>query len=188
MQKLFSFFILMLISSLGFAQSSFYTLIQGGGNLGVRNPGYEGTFNGYSLHFIFGKNFDDKAYLGLGIGNETLKGDYTKSGEAGNTEVRKSKYDRNLFPIFIDARLPVKDFGQASRIGFVANAGYSASIGPVYDKGFMGKAGVFYLFDSLSKTKFTVSATYAYQQLHGSFYTSNFDHQHLNVSVGIMLK
>ena len=69
MQKLFSFFILMLISSLGFAQSSFYTLIQGGGNLGVRNPGYEGTFNGYSLHFIFGKNFDDKAYLGLGIGN-----------------------------------------------------------------------------------------------------------------------
>lgn len=187
MKIIFSFCFLFFIVNFGFSQSSYYTQFQGGGNIGVSNPKYQGTFNGYSLHFIFGKNFNEKAFLGLGLGNETLKGDYSENENQGG-DSKKLKYDRNLFPIFIDARFPFKDFGEASRIGVVANAGYAPSIGPVYDKGFLGKAGLFYLFDSLNKTKFTISATYVYQQLHGNYYGPTFYHQHINLSAGIMLK
>src|SRR5690606_16781321 len=116
-------------------------------------------FNGYSLHFIFGKNIDEKAFLGIGLGNESLRGSYTRTGSP-NIEYITSKYDRNLFPIFLDARLPLAYIGELSRIGILANAGYAAKIGPVYDKGATAKAGIFYLHDSFKKTKFTFSATY----------------------------
>lgn len=188
MRKLLAVLCLSLLGHLGFGQNTYYTVIQAGGNIGIQIPKYEGSFNGYSLHFIFGRNFNEKAFLGLGLGNETLRGDYSKSANAANEDVRTIKYDRNLFPIFIDGRLPFMDFGLVSKVGALANVGYAPSIGPVYDRGFMGKMGFFYLYDSIRKTKFTVSATYAVQQLRGNFYESNFTHQHINLSVGIMLK
>jgi len=187
MKKILAVLILLCFTKIGFCQSSYYTIIQGGGNIGVNNPGYKGTFNGYSLHFIFGKNYNEKAFLGLGLGNETLKGTYSEK-ENTNADNKSLKYDRNLFPIFIDARFPLLNIGEVSRFGLLANAGYAAKIGPVYDKGATAKAGLFYLYDSFKRTKFTFSATYSYQQLKGNIYGSDFNHQHINLSVGIMLK
>ncbi len=187
MRKLFMLLAFLFITERSFSQHSYYTILQGGGNLGLQIPDYEGTFNGYSLHFIFGRNLNEKAFLGLGLGNETLKGDYMAK-DHGESDSKSYRYDRNLFPIFVDARLPFKDFGEASRIGIVANAGFAAKIGPIYDKGFLGKAGLFYLYDSLNKTKFTVSATYGIQQLYGNIYSEKFRQQQLNLSVGLMLK
>lgn len=179
--------VLLLCIKLGYSQSNYYSIIQAGGNIGLNNPGYDGKFNGYSLHFIFGKNLNEKAYVGIGLGNETLKGSYTQTNSP-NDDNKTAKYDRNLFPVFLDARLPLAYIGEVSRIGVFANAGYAAKIGPVYDKGAIGKLGVFYLYDSFNKTKFTFSASYVYQQLKGNLYGSDFKHQHLNLSVGIMLK
>lgn len=187
LKYLLSCAVLLLINSYGFAQKSYYTQIQGGANIGLSIPNYKGQFNGYSLHFIFGRNLDEKAFVGIGLGNETLKGDYQKV-DSSNEDGRTLKYDRNLFPIFLDGRFPIKDFGEVSRIGVLGNVGFAPSIGPVYDKGMLAKAGLFYLHDSISRTKFTVSASYVYQQLKGNIYSTAFNHQHINLSVGIMLK
>ncbi|MVZ67486.1 hypothetical protein GQF61_16660 [Sphingobacterium sp. DK4209] len=179
--------LLLLMAKPSFAQREYYTLLQGGANIGVKNPGFDGNFNGYSLHFIFGRNYNERAFLGIGLGNEVLRGDYKfsepKEGQDGNL-----KYDRNLFPIFIDARLPFAYIGDVSRVGALANAGYAVRLGGIYDKGAMGKLGLFYLYDNEKRTNFTISASYAYQQLNYVAFREKMNHQSLNLSVGIWLK
>lgn len=190
MKKLF-FISSILLASLGAkAQSSFYTLIQGGANLGFANEGYKGTFSGYSAHFIFGKNYNDRAYLGLGVGNERLKGDYQTNDPYHEKVNEVAKYDRQLFPIFIDGRLPFGEFSSSSKIGLMANAGYAPSIAANYDKGFLFKGGFFYLYESPMKVDWTVSAAYGYQELGGNRIDigKNFQHQQFSISVGVMLK
>ncbi|MEI5986228.1 hypothetical protein VJ786_15090 [Sphingobacterium sp. PU5-4] len=170
-----------------FAQSSGYTIFQGGANLGFANEGYKGAFNGYHLHFIFGKNFNERAYVGLGIGNEKFQGDYqTNDPHEANQKVYK--YEFNTFPIFIDGRLPIGSFNDVSRIGLMANAGYAPAIGPAYDKGALFKAGFFYLHDGYSRTKFTAALTYGYQQLTKNIFNKDFQHQSIHITVGLMLK
>ena len=166
---------------------SFYTLIQGGGNLGFANEGYKGAFNGYSLHFIFGKNFDDKAYLGVGLGNERLKGSY-QTNDPHQDDQKKYNYDQNLFPIFIDGRLPFGEIGSSAKIGMLVNGGYAPRLSPQYDKGFLFKGGFFYLHETPGRTDWTISASYGYQQLTKNIFMKDFQHQHFNLSVGIMLK
>ena len=169
------------------AQTSYYTIIQGGGNLGFANEGYKGAFNGYSVHFIFGKNYDDRAYLGLGLGNERFKGKY-KTNDPHNANQEEYSYDQNVFPIFVDGRLPFGEFNEISKIGILANAGYAPKLSAQYDKGFLFKAGFFYLHDSPGKTNWTVSAAYGYQQLTKNILMKDFQHQHFNVSIGLMFK
>ncbi|MGN0002806.1 MAG: hypothetical protein ACI35V_05165 [Sphingobacterium composti] len=171
------------------AQSSYYTIIQGGGNLGFANEGYKGAFNGYSAHFIFGKNYNDRAYLGLGLGNERFKGTYeTNDPHHDDFGDKKYSYDQNLFPIFIDGRLPFGEFNASSKIGILANAGYAPKLSAQYDKGVLFKAGFFYLHERPAKTSWTVSAVYGYQQLTKNIYLKDFQHQHFNISVGLMIK
>lgn len=174
---------------IGSAQAQIsYTVVQLGGNVGFRNTGYTGTFSGFAGHFIFGKNFDDKAYLGFGIGNEMLKGDY-RNKNAVDSKDALLKYDYNLFPLFVDARLPVLSVGQNdSKIGLMANAGYAAAIATQYDKGFLLKTGLFYLQDNPSSVDFTFSIAHGYQQLSKNFYQKNFQHQQVAVAVGIIFK
>lgn len=170
---------------------SYYTLIQGGANIGFANEGYKGAFSGYSAHFVFGKNFNDKAYLGLGLGNERLKGKYKRlEVYEFDAIIKQQNYDQNLFPIFIDGRLPFGEFNENSKIGVLANAGYAPSLSAQYDKGFLFKAGFFYLHETPSRTNWTVSAAYGYQQLTKNIVDpgKDFQHQQFNVSIGLMLK
>jgi hypothetical protein len=169
------------------AQTSNYLIIQGGGNLGFANEGYEGAFNGYSAHFIFGKNFNDRAYLGLGVGNERFKGKY-KTNDPHNENQAQYAYDQNVFPIFVDGRLPFGEFNERSKIGLLANAGYAPKLSAQYDKGFLFKAGFFYLHENPGRTNWTVSAAYGYQQLTKNILMKDFQHQHFNISVGLMFK
>ncbi|NGM62193.1 hypothetical protein G5B30_09725 [Sphingobacterium sp. SGG-5] len=179
---------LMTLSFIAFAQSDMYFMIQGGGNLGFANEGYKGAFNGYSLHFIAGKNYSDRAYLGLGLGNERLSGTY-QTNDPHHADQRSFKYDRNLFPIFIDGRLPFGEFGSSSRIGLLTNVGYAPGLSVQYDKGFLFKGGFFYLYERPARADWTVSAAYGYQQLtKNNHMRKDFQHQHFNVSVGLMFK
>lgn len=180
-----------IIGSITCAQAqSYYTLIQGGANIGFANEGYKGAFHGYSAHFIFGKNYNDKAYLGLGIGNERLKGSYESNNPHDEKYGEVRQYDQNLFPIFVDGRLPMGEISDRSRIGLLANAGYAPSLSAQYDKGFLFKAGFFYLQETAGKTNWNVSAAYGYQQLTKNVLHvgKDFQHQQFNISVGIMLK
>ena len=47
-----------------------YTLLQAGGIFGVANSGDQRVMHGYQFQFAFGRNFYDRMYLGLGIGND----------------------------------------------------------------------------------------------------------------------
>lgn len=169
------------------AQSSYYTLFQVGGQFGVNNPGYNGTFNGYSVHFIFGRNFDERGYLGLGLGNETFRGSYQSTAQSSADQSRYD-YDTYMLPIFVDGRLPLGYMGASGRFGLLANAGYAPRISAIYDRGFLFKGGVFYLYESLRRTDYTISASYGYQGLSKNFHGENFQHQHIAISVGLMIK
>lgn len=191
MKSIFLFILFVIITLGSKAQSSYYSLIQGGANIGLINKGYNGTFSGYSAHFIFGKNFNDRAYLGLGIGNDRLKGRYEKTTiHSFDATIESSEYDRQLFPIFIDGRLPFKNFGTNSKIGLLANAGYAPSIATNYDKGLLIKGGIFYLHERHGKIDWTVSTAYGYQELSGNRIDvgRKFQQQQLNIAIGIILK
>ena len=169
------------------AQTTYYTVFQIGGNLWVANPGYKGAFNGYSAHFIFGKNFEDRAYLGLGLGNERFVGKYENKDAQAEFD-KAFSYDQNTFPIFIDARLPLVDGRSFSKIGVLTNLGYAPKLSAQYDKGFLFKGGLFYLNETPGKMNWTVSAMYGYQQLTKNIFIKNFQHQQVNISVGLMIK
>lgn len=187
------YFLLFLFSFLHVqSQNKFYTLIQGGANIGFANEGYKGTFSGYSTSLIFGKNYNDRAYLGLGIGSERLKGEYEKleGNKKISTEIVSAEYTQDLMPIFIDARLPIGEFSTFSKLGILANAGYAPSVGVRYDRGFLFRTGFFYLFDNPQGLAWTLSGAYAYQELTRNRIDlgKHFQHQQFNISIGILLK
>lgn len=190
MKKLYFLSAIILASFAVKAQSTYYSLVQAGANLGFANEGYKGAFSGYSASFIFGKNYNDRAYLGLGLGNERLKGDYETNDPHHVKNGVVARYDRQLFPLFVDGRLPFGEFNANSKIGLLANAGYAPSIAANYDKGFLFKGGFFYLHDNAGKLDWTVSAAYGYQELSGNLIDigKNFQHQQFNISVGIVFK
>ena len=169
---------------------SYYTIIQGGANIGFANEGYKGAFNGYSAHFIFGKNYNDKAYLGLGLGNERLKGSYSSNDPHDEKYGEERAYDQNLFPIFLDGRLPIGEFNKQSKLGLIANAGYAPRLSAQYDNGVLFKGGFFYLYETAGKMDWNISAAYGYQQLRKNVLHTgkDFQHQQFNLTVGIMLK
>lgn len=171
-----------------YAQSSTYFMMQGGANLGFANEGYKGAFHGYSAHFIVGKNFSDRAYLGLGLGNERFRGDY-QTNNPYDDNPQEYNYDQNMFPIFIDGRLPFGEFTPNSRIGLLVNTGYAPSLSAMYDKGFLFKGGFFYLHERPARMDWTISAAYGYQQLTKNMHArKDFQHQHFNVTFGLMFK
>ena len=186
-RKLLFIPILLACSLIVNAQKSYYTILQGGANLGFANEGYEGNFNGYHFHFIFGRNYNERAFLGLGLGSEKFQGKY-KTNDPNEANQNTYEYEYSLFPIFIDGRLPIGGFNESSRIGLLANAGYAPAVGPVFDKGALFKAGFFYLYDTGRRTNYTASFTYGYQQLTKNAFAKDFQHQHFNISIGLMLK
>ncbi|WP_140939609.1 hypothetical protein [Sphingobacterium lumbrici] len=172
-----------------YGQKSTYMLIQGGRNLGFANEGYEGSFNGYTMHFVFGRNYYDRAYLGLGVGNEGFDGKY-KTNDPYAEDQKEYSYSKRVLPIYIDGRLPVGIVGQYSSIGVYVNGGYAPDLGVSYDRGFMFKGGFFYLYNLKSGLGISTAAVYGYQQLTEKKIMDNrdFQHQHFNISVGIMFK
>lgn len=188
MKKTLLFFLLISFGVCVSAQSNMYFITQGGANVGFANEGYKGSFHGYSAHFIVGKNFSDRAYLGLGVGNERFRGDY-HTNDPHDEDKRKFKYNQNLFPIFVDGRLPFGEITPNSRIGLLANAGYAPSLSAMYDKGFLFKGGFFYLHERPARMDCTISAAYGYQQLRKNMHArKDFQHHHFNVTFGLMFK
>lgn len=190
MRKRLSWILLFSLLALsGSAQTYYYSQFQLGGQFGVRNPGYDGNFNGYAAHFIFGLNFNERAFVGLGVGNETFRGSYQSTDATDRAAIRRD-YDTYLMPLFIDARVPVSYLSDHSWIGLLGNAGYAPSIGPVYDRGFLLRGGLLYLYETRGRTNYTVSASYGYQELNRNAFDlqRKFQHQHLSISVGLMLK
>lgn len=159
-----------------------YTLLEAGGILGLGGSGARDPMNGYQFHFVFGRNFYDRTYLGLGIGSDVYRGRSTLAdGRRSNSRV-------NTLPIFVDFRAPIADIGMLGRLGAMANAGYAPGIGGDYFKGFLAKGGVTYSHLLAERSDLLFSVGYGFQQFDSRFATYEAFHQHsLFITVGLFV-
>src|SRR5690554_3660219 len=77
-----------------------YTVLQAGGLFGVAGDSDQPLMHGYQFQFVFGRNFYDRMFLGLGIGSDVYQNrSYMEEGRSGRRRV-------NTLPIFADFRVP----------------------------------------------------------------------------------
>lgn len=158
-----------------------YTLLQAGGNFGLMSSGDQSPMHGYQFQFAFGRNFYDRAYLGLGIGTDVYRGRTTIAD--GTRSTRRV----NTIPIVVDFRAPLAKVGVLGSFGAMANAGYAPSIGNDYFKGFVAKGGLTYgqLLAERSDLLFTVG--YGFQQFDSRFAGNAFYQHNVFITVGLFV-
>ena len=158
-----------------------YTFLQAGGIFGVANSGDQRVMHGYQFQFSVGRNFYDRMYLGLGIGNDVYRGRTTlPDGSRANRRV-------NTLPIYADFRVPVAQVSPLGRFGVMANAGYAPSIGADFFKGFMAKAGVTYGQLLVGGSDLLFSAGYGFQQFDPRFSGHTFYQHSVFLTVGLFV-
>ncbi|WP_262245647.1 hypothetical protein [Parapedobacter soli] len=159
-----------------------YTLLQAGGIFGMATTGDQSVMHGYQFQFAFGRNFFDRKYLGLGIGNDVYRGRGTLAD--GSRSTRRV----NTLPIFADFRAPIAQVSPLGTFGVLANVGYAPSIGADYFKGFVAKAGVTYGHMLVDGSDLLFSAGYGFQQFDSRFQGSNGFYQHsIFLTVGLFV-
>ena len=156
-----------------------YTVLQAGGIYGLAASGDPSPMHGYQFQFAFGRNFHDRMYLGLGIGNDVYRGRATLAD--GSRSTRRV----NTLPIFADFRVPLAGSSPLARFGALANAGYAPSIGADYFKGFVGRAGITYGHTLVAGSDLLFSAGYGFQQFGSRFSDSGFHQHSIFVTVGL---
>lgn len=158
-----------------------YTVLQAGGTFGMATSGDQNAMHGYQVQFAFGRNFYDRMYLGLGIGNDVYRGRATLSD--GSRSTRRV----NTLPIFADFRVPVAQVSALGRFGLLANAGYAPSIGADYFKGFLAKAGLTYGHMLVGGSDLLFSAGYGFQQFGSRFLDRSFHQHNIFLTVGLFV-
>ena len=158
-----------------------YTLLQAGGIFGMATSNDQPAMHGYQFQFAFGRNFYDRMYLGLGIGNDVYRGRATLAD--GSRSTRRV----NTLPIFADFRLPIAEVSALGRFGLLANAGYAPSIGADYFKGFMAKAGITYGHMLVGGSDLLFSMGYSFQQFDSRFSGRSFNQHNVFLTVGLFV-
>ena len=175
-------FLLFCTSFSGHAQRrGTYTLLQAGGIFGVATSVDQSVMHGYQFQFAFGRNFYDRMYLGLGIGNDVYRGRATLAN--GNRSNRRV----NTLPIFADFRVPVAEVSALGMLGVLANAGYAPSIGADFFRGFMAKAGVTYGHMLVGGSDLLFSTGYGFQQFDSRFSGNSFYQHNIFLTVGLFV-
>ncbi|WP_353185647.1 hypothetical protein [Parapedobacter lycopersici] len=181
-------YVLLLAVLLGCARATWaqqrptYTLLEAGGILGLRHSGGLDAMNGYQFHFAFGRNFYDKAYLGLGIGNDVYRGRST------TIEGTRTTSRVNTLPIFADFRVPLAAVSMLGRLSAMANVGYAPGIGGDYFKGFVAKGGLTYSHLLGEGSDLLFSFGYGFQQFDSRFPGYPTFHQHnLFLTIGLFV-
>lgn len=160
---------------------STYTVLQAGGMFGLSTTGDQSAMHGYQFQFAFGRNFYDRMYLGLGIGNDVYRGRSTLAD--GSRSTRRV----NTLPIFADFRVPFARISPLGTLGGVVDAGYAPSIGADYFKGFMGKAGITYSQLLVEGSGLQFSAGYGFQQFDFHSSGSGFTQHNVFITVGLFV-
>lgn len=164
------------------AQSSrFYTVIQAGGIYGVHTTSALKPMHGFQFQLVFGRNFRDKAYLGIGVGNDTYRG--KTQVENGNIVERRIQ----TFPLFADFRAPLFEAGMLGRVTAFANAGYAPNLSAQYMQGSLAKLGLSYehLLAYRSNLKFSVG--YGIQNFNSRNLASRFSQQQITLNIGLFV-
>ncbi len=158
-----------------------YTLLQAGGIFGLSTSDSQSPMHGYQFQFVFGRNFYDNFYVGLGIGNDVYRGRTTLAD--GSRSTRRV----NTLPLTVDFRAPLSSVSALGTFGVMANAGYAPSIGNDYFKGFVAKTGFTYghLLAEQSDLLFTVG--YGFQQFDSRFSGNTFNQHNVFITVGLFV-
>jgi len=158
-----------------------YTVLQAGGLFGVAGDSDQPLMHGYQFQFVFGRNFYDRMFLGLGIGSDVYRGrSYMEEGRSGRRR-------GNTLPIFADFRVPFTSVGPLGVLGGVVDAGYAPSIGADYFKGFLGKAGLTYSHLLVEGSWLQFSAGYGFQQFNPRYAGHTFAQHNVFVTVGLFV-
>ena len=158
-----------------------YTVLQAGGTFGLANTSDQSPMHGYQFQFAFGRNFYDRMYLGLGIGNDVYR------GRSDLADGSRSTRRISTLPIFVDFRMPFARISPLGTLGMVADAGYAPSIGADYFKGFMGKAGITYSHLLVEGSDLQFSAGYGFQQFDSRFSGKVFSQHNVFITVGLFV-
>ncbi|HWK59625.1 MAG TPA: hypothetical protein VNQ80_19945 [Parapedobacter sp.] len=158
-----------------------YTLLQAGGIFGMGTSVDQPVMHGYQFQFAFGRNFYDRTYLGLGIGNDVYRGRATLAD--GSRSTRRV----NTLPIFADFRVPLAAVSALGRFGVLANAGYAPSIGADFFRGFVGKAGITYGHMLVVGSDLLFSTGYGFQQFDSRFSGRSFHQHSIFLTVGLFV-
>lgn len=162
-------------------QRGTYTLLQAGGIFGLATTGDQSAMSGYQFQFAFGRNFYDRMYLGLGIGNDVYRGRGTLAD--GSRSTRRV----NTLPIFADFRVPVAAVSPLGNFGVMVNAGYAPSIGADYFKGFVARAGITYGHMLVGGSDLLFSTGYGFQQFDSRFSGNSFYQHSIFLTVGLFV-
>lgn len=161
------------------AQSrSNYSIVQAGALIGLDNQVGEAQ-SGYQFQFVFGKNYYDKTFLGLGIANEVYRAKPLPSNTSGTSG------KLNTLPIFVDFRQELTSVNAFGNLGLMANAGYAPGLGGNYYKGAMAKAGLTYSHLLADGSDLQFSVGYGLQQFDNRFIQKSYTKSLVFITVGL---
>jgi len=159
-----------------------YTVLEAGGMLGLNQQSALGdnqSLNGYRFHLMIGKNFNDKFYLGFGLGNEVYK---AKKSDKPFT----SRF--NLLPLLADFRIPLDRNFLSGTLSLVANAGYAPRIGNDMFKGALAHGGVNIAYPlSFNGPDLSFTLGYGFQQIVLPYQANNLKQQSISLTVGLFI-
>ena len=163
-------------------QRGVYTVLQAGGMFGVSATNDQSTMYGYQFQVVFGRNFYDRMYLGIGLGNDVYRG-------RSSVQVNGSRSSRriNTLPIYADFRVPFAGLSPVGTFGILADAGYAPSIGADFFKGFVGKAGITYSLFLAEGSDLQFSAGYGIQQFDSRFSGNAYSQHNVFITVGLFV-
>jgi hypothetical protein len=171
---------LLIVVTTSFAQRpTNYTLIQAGSLIGAHRTGEFNPMHGYQFHFTFGKNFRDRLFTGIGLGNDVYRGKNTlPNGTISQQQIM-------TIPLYADVRYQAFPIGTYGRVGVMANAGYAPSLGSSYMRGGMGKAGLTYSLMLAERSDVVLSAGYIVQQFDSRYLRHRFVQQGAFITIGL---
>jgi hypothetical protein len=155
-----------------------YSVVQAGGLFGLDNQVGEAQ-NGYQFQFIFGKNYWDRTFVGLGVANEVFRVKPLPS-------ISSSKSGKiNTLPIFADIRQQILPVSPLGNLGAFANAGYALGLGGNFYRGWMGKAGLTYSHLLIGGSDLQFSVGYGVQQFEHRFLLKPYTKPHVFITLGL---
>jgi len=165
-----------------FAQGAkVYTVLEAGGMLGTNSQNNLNgqKLNGYKFHLIVGKNFNDRAFVGFGLGNEVYKANKSDGPF-------KSRF--SLLPFLADVRIPLNVHFLSGRLGVVGNAGYAPRVGNDLFKGVLLHGGVNLIYPiGYNGPDVAFTLGYGYQQIVLPYEINNLQQQSISLTIGLFI-
>lgn len=159
-----------------------YIVVEAGGMLGLNKQSAlanDQALNGYKFHLMIGRNFNDRFYFGLGLGNEV----YRASASAGPFSSRFG-----ILPFLADFRMPLHHNFLSGNWSVVANAGYAPRIGNDLFRGALAHGGISYGYPlSFNGPDVFLTLGYGWQQLVLPYQSNNLQQQSISLTLGVFI-